>query len=195
MQNEKLNLAEQSGADVSQTSVLSEPSSAHGVYTAVCRDADGNVKWTDTVDNVVTTIGKNFLLDQGLNGSAFTASSFIGLISATPTCVVGDTMGSHAGWTEVGYSTNYPLYTAPRKTSSWAGASSGSKVNSPSAFAFITTGGTVGGCFLVINTAAGTMGTMGDVTGTLYSCGAFTGGNKTVAPSDSLTVTYTASLT
>ena len=31
---------------------------AQGVFTAICYDKDGNVKWEDTFDNVVTTVGK-----------------------------------------------------------------------------------------------------------------------------------------
>jgi hypothetical protein len=44
----------------------------------------------------------------------------------------------------------------------------------------------VAGCFININGSA----TIDNTTGTLYSAGSFTGGNKTVASSDVLNVTY-----
>lgn len=150
------------------------------------------VKWTDTVNNLVTTLGANLALDTILAGSAYTAACFIGLINTNASAAaIGDTMASHAGWLEVG-AANAPAYTAPRKTPSWSAAASKSKASSSiSAFAF-TSGGTVGGCFLVFG--AGAVSTIDSTAGVLYSAGAFTGGSKTVATSDSLTVTYTASM-
>lgn len=150
------------------------------------------IKWTDTVQNLVTTVGANLALDTILAGSAYTAACFIGLIDTNASAAaIGDTMASHAGWLEVG-ATNAPAYTAPRKTPSWSAASAKSKASSSiSAFAF-TSGGTVGGCFLVFG--SGAVSTIDSTAGVLYSAGAFTGGSKTVAASDSLTVTYTATV-
>jgi hypothetical protein len=192
MNHEKLNALEVGGATLARTTATRETAEAHGTYHFECRDAEGNLKWTDEVENLVTTVGKNLALDTILAGSAYTAATFIGLIGAgAASAAVTDTMASHAGWTEVG-ATNAPAYTAPRKTPAWAAASAGSKATSSvGAFAF-TSGGTVGGCFLVFGTGASS--TIDSTTGVLYSAGAFTGGSKTVAASDSLTVTYTASL-
>lgn len=150
------------------------------------------IKWTDTVHNLVTTVGANLALDTLLAGSAYTAACFIGLINTNASAAaISDTMASHAGWLEVG-GANAPAYTAPRKTPSWSAASGKSKATSSiSAFAF-TSGGTVGGCFLVFG--PGAVSTIDSTAGVLYSAGAFTGGSKTVAASDSLTVTYTATM-
>jgi hypothetical protein len=150
------------------------------------------IKWTDTVNNLVTTVGANLALDTILAGSAYTAACFIGLINTNASAAaIGDTMASHAGWLEVG-TANAPAYTAPRKTPSWSAAASKSKASSSiGAFAF-TSGGTVGGCFLVYG--SGAVATIDSTAGVLYSAGAFTGGSKTVATLDSLTVTYTASM-
>ena len=189
MNTEKLKTVDLSDAGVMANTIQLDGVNVGGTYTLECRDANGNVKWTDTVKNLVTTVGKNLLLDTFLAGSAYTAAAYIGLVSGTPTPAAGDTMASHGGWTEVG-GVNAPAYTGPRKTPAWSAASAASKATSSiGAFAF-TSGGTVGGCFLVLG--AGAASTLDNTGGTLYSVGAFTGGNKTVAASDSLTVTYTA---
>jgi len=155
------------------------------------------LKWEDTIHNVVTTVGKNLALDTYLAGSGYTVTGpYMGLISsvsygAGP--VVGDTMASHAGWHEAGAGTDYPLYTAPRKTCAWNSASGGSKsLSAALSFSIITTGGTVKGCFIVYGTGA--VSTIQDTNGTLYSAGTFTGGDKILGVGDTLQVSYTASL-
>lgn len=149
-------------------------------------------KWEDGIENLVTTVGANLLLDTLLAGSAYTTvGPYMGLINTNASAAaIGDTMASHAGWLEVG-AANAPLYTAPRKTISFSAASGKSKASTGTyTFAIITTGGTVGGCFLV--TGTGALSTIDNTAGVLYSAGAFTGGSKTVGVGDSLTVTYTA---
>jgi hypothetical protein len=149
------------------------------------------VKWEDKIENLVTTGGKNFLLDNGLAGSSYTATFYIGLISSVSYSAVNaaDTMASHAGWLEAG-STNAPIYSeGSRPTAAWSAASAGAKAfSSARTFTIATTGGTVKGCFLTTNA------TKNGTTGTLYSAGLFTGGDKVVAVADVLNVTYTASL-
>jgi hypothetical protein len=148
-------------------------------------------QWTDTVINTVTTAGKNYLLDNGLAGSGYTAAFYLGLISSVSYSAISaaDTMSSHAGWLEAG-NANVPIYSqSARPTAAWSAASSGSKVfSSALAFTIATTGGTVKGCFLT------TVSTKDGTTGTLYSAGLFSGGDKVVAVADTLNVTYTASL-
>jgi hypothetical protein len=58
-----------------------------GRYVAKCFDKDGNLKWEDTIDNVVTAIGKQLMLDTILAGSAFTATVTMGLVGYTGTLV------------------------------------------------------------------------------------------------------------
>lgn len=149
------------------------------------------VKWEDTVQNLVTTGGKNDALDKYLAGSAYTASWFLGLISSvTYTAVAAtDTMASHAGWLEAG-AANVPIYSqGARPTAAWSAASAGSKALSAAlAFTIATTGGTIKGCFLT------SVATKDGTTGILYSAGLFTGGDKVVAVTDVLNVSYTASL-
>lgn len=190
--NETINAFGGGEVQMGKSLATREYAEAHGHYTFECRDAEGNLKWTDEVENLVTTVGKNLALDTILAGSAYTAATFIGLINGSAaSAVIGDTMASHAAWLEVG-SANAPAYTAPRKTPSWAAASTGSKATSSVGSFVFTSGGTVGGCFLVMGSGASS--TIDSTTGVLFSAGAFTGGSKTVATSDSLTVTYTASM-
>jgi len=167
---------------------------AHGKFAVECLDKDGNLKWRDTVENVVCTIGKNIALDAFLAGAAYTVvGPFMGLISSVSWSQVlaADTMASHSGWLEAG-ATNAPTYTAPRKTCAWAAASGGAKALS-AVLAFVFTGaGTVKGCFLAYGTGA--VSTIDSTAGTLWSAGVFTGGDKVVVATDTLNVSYSASL-
>lgn len=173
---------------------VNEAAEAHGRFYVECYDADGNLKWTDTAENVVTTVGKNLALDTYLAGSAYTVvGPFMGLISSTSFTAVAaaDTMASHAGWLEAG-NANAPTYTAPRKTAAWSAASAGSKALSAALVFAISGTGTVKGCFLVYG--SGALSTIDNTAGTLYSAGLFTGGDKIVANGDTLNVSYSTSL-
>lgn len=143
--------------------------------------------------NLVTDVGAQLLLNTILAGSAFTATTIVGL-KGSGAAAVGDTQASHAGWLEVGLA-NAPAYTAPRKTFAWSAASgsgAGSRTkNSTGTFTFaFTSAGTVDGAFLNLNGST----TIDNTTGTLFSAGTFTGGSKVVAISDTLTVTYSLAI-
>lgn len=144
-------------------------------------------KWRDHIKNLVTTVGKNDLLDKYLKGSSYTQTIVMGLKGAG-TAAAGDTQSSHAGWTERG-GTNAPAYTGNRKAVTMGSASSGSSVSPTQSFA-ITSSGTVDGCFINNGGSA----TKDDTSGVLFSAGDFSGGSKTVANGDTLNVTYTLSV-
>lgn len=142
-------------------------------------------KWSDKFDNLVTTVGKNNLLDNHLSGSGYTASWYLGLISSTSYtsgAAIGDTSASHTGWTE-----DQAYSQANRPTATFSAAAAGSKALT-AALAFSINGTTtIKGCFLISNS------TKGGTTGTLYSAGLFSGGDKAVGNGDTLNVSYTAS--
>lgn len=191
--SEKVNAADGVGASVSRADGLAEGVHASGVYTFECYGADGELKWRDTIENLVTTVGKNLLLDTLLAGSSYSVTGpYMGLVSSTSYSAVAaaDTMSSHAGWLEAG-GANAPTYSSTRKTISFSAASSGSKASSAAGSFGITGTGTVKGGFLVLGTGASS--TVDNTSGTLYSVGLFSGGDRAVVSGDTLNVSYTAS--
>lgn len=181
---EKMTLTEQVDGGVPAIGNASESVSATGRYDVTCYDADGNLKWEDTISNLVMTVGKTDLLQQYFSGSAYTATWYLGLQNTGATYNAADTMASHTGWTE---NTNYASATRPQPT--WNAASAGSKATTATSFSINGAGGTIAGAFMTTNN------TKGGTTGTLYSAGNFTGGDKVVASGDTLNVTYTATIT
>src|SRR5512139_3422338 len=156
MQSERAKAQDGMKASVVRGSGMNEGADLHGHYEVECIGPDGQVKWRDVIENTVVTVGKNLALDTILAGSAYTVTGpYMGLISSVSYSAIeaGDTMASHAGWTEAG-NANEPTYTAPRKTCAWSAASAGSKALS-SALSFAITGtGTIKGAFLVFGTGA-----------------------------------------
>src|SRR5690606_19125557 len=70
-------------------------------FDVVCRDRHGSVKWLESFDNLVTTAGKNHLLDVAFKAGSQITSWYVGLISgSSPTIAGTDTLASHDGWTE-----------------------------------------------------------------------------------------------
>jgi hypothetical protein len=159
------------------------------LFEVECYDAHGVLKWRDARYNLVTTAGKNDLLDKYLSGSSYTAAWFCGLISSVSfsTIAAGDTMSSHAGWTESG-ATNAPNYSGNRPSLAFASASGGSKsTSSPSSFTF-SNSGTIKGMF------ACSVATKDGTTGVLYNAVLFSGGDRAVVNTDvvNVSVTYSA---
>lgn len=185
---EKMNGKDSIGASVIRGAGDAEVMSISGTYHVECVGADGALKWSDTIHNIVTTVGKNLTLDTILAGSAFTATTRMGL-KGTGSAVLADTQASHAGWLEVGLA-NAPTYSGSRPTPTFSAASAGAKATSSATSFSITSSGTVAGCFININGSA----TIDNTTGTLFSAGDFSGGNKVVSNGDTLNVSYSASL-
>jgi len=184
MQSEKIKLSETSDVSISKSNDLNETIGVTGHYVVECVGPDGQVKWTDTIENLVVTVGKNDLLDKFFAGSAYTAAWYLGLVdgATTPTYAAGDTLASHAGWTE---STAYSG--SNRATVAWNAASAGSKASTATSFSINATA-TIAGALLTVTQVRAT------TTGVLYSAGSFSGGNRSVVNADTLNVTYTASV-
>lgn len=158
-----------------------------GHYTAVCYSVDGFIKWTDEIENIVTTVGRNFTLDTAFGNTA--GGAVVMGLKGTGTAIAADTQASHASWLEVG-GTNAPAYSGNRPTPSFSAASAGSKATSSSVSFSMTSSGTVAGCFINI----GGSSTKDSTTGTLFSAGDFSS-SKSVVNGDTIAVTYTATLT
>lgn len=147
-------------------------------YAVECFDRDGKLKWREEFKNLVTTEGKNDIIDKYFKGSAYTAAWYLGL-KGTGSAAVGDTLASHGGWSEVTpYSGNRPAIT-------FGTTSGGSNTASSAAFTINATA-TVAGAFIAsVNTGT---------SGKLYSAGDFAA-SRGVASGDTLNVTPTVSQT
>jgi hypothetical protein len=174
--------------------VLLEAVGLEGVYIATCYDANGVEKWSDTIENLTTNVGRKNLMDSyfGNTGGGAIVMGLGGANgSSTFTPAYADTQASHAGWFEVG-GANAPTYSGTRKTPSFSAATNAnpSVLSTSAAVVFsMTSSGTVYGAF--INVGGSTA--IDNTTGTLFSIGAFTAGSKTVTSGDTINVTYTLS--
>jgi hypothetical protein len=161
-----------------------------GVFRVECYDKDGNLKWTEESHNLVVNVGLKDMNDKYFSGSGYTAAWYIGLYGAAASNnpAAGDTMSSHAGWTEV---TAYSQATRPQASFGAATTADPSVISNSSSVAVfsITSTTTVGGAFLTSNS------TKGGTTGTLFSASDFASpGDRSVVNGDTLNVTYTFSL-
>lgn len=163
---------------------------ALGRFKMACYDKDGALKWEAEEDNLVVNVGLAYMAGSALTSVAQITSWYIGLYGAgaTNSPAAGDTMSSHAGWTEViAYSQ------ATRVACTFATATTANPsvaTNSASVAAFTINGTTtVGGAFLTSGSAkSGTAGT-------LFSAADFSSpGDRAVTSGDTLNVTYTLSL-
>ena len=173
------------GADavVLRATGVREHAGARGMYVAWCYGEDGGLKWEDRIENVVTTVGANFILDTFWDIGTVSSTKYMGLVlSSSPTFSTADTMASHAGWTES------TLYSGSRGIPTWNAASAKSKSANAVSFSILSSG-VVSGAFMV-----STSSNPGSTTGNLVSAGAFTGGNKITSSGDTLQVTYSMSV-
>jgi len=163
---------------------------ALGRFKMACYDKDGSLKWEAEEDNLVVNVGLQYMCGTALTSVTQVTSWFIGLYGAgaSNTPAAGDTMSSHAGWTEV-----VPYSNATRPACTFATATTANPsvaTNSASVAAFtINATSTVGGAFLVSDS------TKSGTTGTLFSAADFSSpGDRNVVSGDTLNVTYTLSL-
>jgi hypothetical protein len=153
-----------------------------------CRDAAGNLKWADTFHNLVVNEGLQDMNSKYFAGSGYTAAWFLGLVTGPgsgTTFAAGDTLASHAGWTEnTNYTGNRTAVTFGTATTADPSVISNSAA--PSVFTMNASAQTIAGAFLC-SVSSGT-------SGILFSAGDFTGGDKIVDSGDTLSVTYQFSL-
>jgi hypothetical protein len=173
--------------------LITNPSSTEavnggGVFHVECIGADGELKWTDTFHNLVVNEGLQDMNAKYFTGSGYTAAWYLGLVTGPgsgTTYAAGNTLASHAGWTE------NTAYTGNRKAVTFGvptTANPSVATNSASPSVFVMNGSaTIAGAFLcTVSTGS---------SGILFSANDFSGGDKTVASGDTLNVTYQFSLT
>jgi hypothetical protein len=170
--------------------MISNTAAAKGVFKVQCFGADGVLKWEEENPNLVMNQGLQDMNTTYLKSGTQITTWYLGLVTGPgsgTTYAAGDTLASHAGWTE------FTNYSGTRKavtfgTATTANPSVISNSASPSAFTISGAGGTVAGAFL----CSATSGT----SGVLFSGSDFTSpGDRVVVSGDTLNVTYTFSLT
>jgi hypothetical protein len=163
---------------------------AFGQFNFECIGADGKIKWTGSVPNLVVNAGLAYMAGSALTSVTQITVWYVGLYgaAASNTPAAGDTMASHAGWTEVVPYSNATRVTPTFVTATTANPSVVTNSASPAAFSINATS-TVGGAFLTSGSAkSGTAGT-------LFSAADFSSpGDRSVTSGDTLNVTYTMSL-
>lgn len=163
---------------------------AFGKFKMQCFDKDGNLKWEAEEHNLVVNEGLQYMCGTALTSVSQITSWYIGLYGAgaSNTPAAGDTMASHAGWTEIVPYSNGTRPACSFATATTANPSVATNSASQAAFAINATA-TVGGAFLVSNS------TKSGTTGTLFSAADFSApGDRSVVSGDTLNVTYTFNL-
>lgn len=155
-----------------------------GFGTAVLRDRHGRVKAVRTFRNMATTAGLNMMLNVMFRGTTPSTSWYVGLINntPTPTLAAGDTMSSHAGWSEA------TSFLSNSTRPAWApGAASAGLLSAAAAAHTFNNTGTVYGIFIADNNTKG--GTSGNLWAT-----APLDSPLAVVNTDTLTITYQTQL-
>lgn len=169
--------------------MASNKAAAGGVYKIQCIGADGQIKWEQETPNLVVNQGLQNMNTTYFKSGTQVTTWYVGLITGPgsgTTIAAGNTLASHAGWTE------FTNYAGSRKaavfgTASTADPSVISNTASPAQFSISGAGGTVAGAFLC-SVASGT-------SGVLFSASDFQSpGDRVVVSGDTLNVTYTFSL-
>ncbi len=188
MSFEKSKASDEVSASLVRKTGFGEGAAAGGVFSVTCHDKDGNEKWATIAHNLVVNTGLQDMNTAYFKGTSYNAAWYIGLIndtSANTSFSGGDTLASHAGWTE------NSSYAGNRKSVTFNSATLAdpSNINNASSAASftMTANATISGAFLC-NVASGT-------TGLLFSAADFQSpGDRTVVTGDVLNVTYSFNL-
>ena len=181
-----MNLGKTKNSDKFNAGVVSRKEEKSGVafgghYDIVCRDSEGNIKWTEEIDNLVVDEGLNHILEVVFASGTQDTTWFVGLLAATPVPLPAWVAASLAAVDFVDYDeATLPAF-VPGAVASESVDNSASKAS----FAINQDTSTIGGAFLIGTSAKATPA------GVLYSAGAFTGGNKSADSGDTLEVTAT----
>jgi len=190
MTTEKLTATDQISSGLTCNLKAGEEAKATGLFEIKCHDKDGNLKWEAQSKNLVVNVGLQYMAGSALTSVTQITTWYLGLYGAgaSNTPAAGDTMSSHAGWTEVVAYSNATRVAATFATATTANPSVVTNSASPATFNINGTT-TVGGAFLTSGSAKG------GTAGTLFSAADFgSPGDRSVVSSDTLSVTYTFSL-
>jgi len=190
MTTEKLKVTDHISSGFIAGTKSGEQATATGVYHVECHDKDGKLKWSADSQNLVVNEGLAYMAGSALTSVTQITTWYIGLYGAgaSNTPAAGDTMASHAGWTEVVPYSNATRVAATFVTATTANPSVVTNAASPATFNINATS-TVGGAFLTSGSAKN------GTTGTLFSAADFAApGDRSVVSGDIISVTYTFSL-
>lgn len=175
---EKPNLGDQPNSSLSAGGGCRESVGVYLVYDLVARDRRGRYKWRRKFKNLVTTEGKNDILDKYFRGAGYTAAWYVGLKGVGAPAAT-DTAASHPNWPEI------TAYSQPSRPALTLGAPASGSATTTTAARFDITGGvTVAGAFTA------TDGGKGGVAGKIYSAGDFATA-RTLVAGDVLNVNIT----
>lgn len=159
----------------------------NNVYHFTCIDKDGEVKWEETVKNLIPTEGLNHILGVVLNDQVKVSTWYIGLYSGNYTPQADDTAANI-----VSRATEYITYdeaTRQAYVESVPAAGSTNNLASRATFTIATAGaGTLYGAFMSSASAKSA------TTGTLFCATKFSA-SRTVVATDQILVGYTVSAT
>ncbi len=155
-----------------------------GYFLVEHRNKDGKLLGIYRVPNGVVDVGANHVLECEFHSGSQVLAWYIGLVdnSGYTGWATGDTMASHAGWTE---STIYSATTRPQWT---CGTAASRQITNASTVDFsINASGVLKGIFITSDS------TKGGTTGTLWAVALFSS-TVSVSNGDTLKVTYTISI-
>ena len=155
----------------------------NGCFLIEHRNKAGKLIGVYRIPNGIVDVGLNMILESQFRGGAQSSTWYIGLVdnSGWTGWAAGDTMGSHAGWSE---STVYAAGTRPQWT---AGAAAARQMTNAATVDFAINGAaTLKGIFVVDDN------TKGGSAGTLWATAAFSS-TVSVSSGDTLKITYTVS--
>jgi hypothetical protein len=178
---EKFKLRQLLGFNVNRKKNLNDYIDLKGKYYAE-QYRNGQLVGRFPIENAITNVGKDYLLNSGFNSGTQVASTswFIALIDTTSFTAlnVTDTMSSHGGWLE------FTGYSETTRVAWGQSNSSGQTVTNGTPVTFdITANGTLKGIFIT------SIGTKSGTTGTLWSTGTFNA-DVPVSIGDQFKITY-----
>ena len=176
------------GADIVASRDLKVGTVHKNTYEFECFDSEGNLKWTESVKNLVTNEGLDDVLDKYLKGSGYTAAWYVGLVdnaSFTAIAATNTSTDIHVSTATNGWIEFDDYSEGVRQTLTLGTVSSQSVDNSASKAAFsIDATGVVNGAFVVDTNVWGTGA------GVLYGAASFSA-TRNVENGDTLNVTVT----